>query len=184
MEGHEHKVQRKLIAPAFTAQSIRELAPIFYSKAEELCDLWASEEATPADSDKQTGPDRFTVDVTVGLGRAVFDAMGLGGFDYDFNSLKDASRPDHQPYRKMFRIVDQGISPRDIVDLYLPFLRKLWVSRPLLGGRVTDADPMHSQATRRLPFANAQKTSMHWGSLLLSASEPISTPTKKTPKIS
>lgn len=128
MEGHEHKVQRKLIGPAFTAQSMKELASIFYSKADELCDFWDSERQTCQDSEKRADREGFTVDVTAGLGRAIFDAMGLGGFDYDFNSLRDPARPDHQPYRKMFRVVDQGISPRDIVDLYLPFLRKFLVS--------------------------------------------------------
>lgn len=128
MEGHEHKVQRKLIGPAFTAQSMKDLAAVFYLKAEELCDVWDNEASTRADSEKQVGSDSFTADVTVGLGRAIFDAMGLGGFDYDFKSLRDEKRLDHQPYRTMFRVVDQGISSRDIVDLYLPFLRKVWVS--------------------------------------------------------
>ena len=130
MEGHEHKVQRKLIGPAFTPQSMKELMPIFSSKAEELCNFWDNELSSKEASEQGSNKEDLTVDVTTGLGRAMFDAMGLGGFDYDFNSLGDNTRPDHQPYRRMFNVVDQGISPRDVVDLFLPFCRKFYVSFP------------------------------------------------------
>lgn len=120
MEGQEHKAQRKALSPAFSSTSVRELAPFLHSKAEELCNTWEKEISQQASTAE--------IDVSSGVSRAAFDVMGLGGFDFAFDSLKDDSRPDHQPYRQMFRILDLGVDPRDILDLYLPLLRNIWVS--------------------------------------------------------
>ncbi|RXW18446.1 hypothetical protein EST38_g7415 [Candolleomyces aberdarensis] len=128
MEGHEHKVQRKALSPAFSSTSVRELAPVLHSKAEELCDVWEKELSQLGSPDMETKEQAPALDTASGISRAVFDVMGLGGFDFAFDSLKDDSRPDHQPYRQMFRALDQGVDPRDILDLYLPFLRNLWPS--------------------------------------------------------
>jgi cytochrome P450 len=128
MEGHEHKVQRKALSPAFSSTSVKELAPILHSKAEELCDVWEKEISQPISTEMESKEQAPALDTASGISRAMFDVMGLGGFDFAFDSLKDDSRPDHQPYRQMFRSLDQGVDPRDILDLYLPFLRTLWVS--------------------------------------------------------
>ncbi|KAJ2913029.1 hypothetical protein MD484_g7385, partial [Candolleomyces efflorescens] len=128
MEGHEHKVQRKALSPAFSSTSVKELAPILHSKAEELCDVWEKEIYQSASTEMESKEQTPALDTASGISRAMFDVMGLGGFDFAFDSLKDDSRPDHQPYRQMFRSLDQGVDLRDILDLYLPFLRILWPS--------------------------------------------------------
>ena len=123
MEGHEHKIQRKLIAPAFSSQSIKHLTSIFISKAEEACNIWEKD----LKAQQTAGSAAPVVDVTQLLSRAAFDAIGLGGFGYAFDSVKDEASPDRQPFNSIFRIADQGIDLRDTLDLYVPILRKLWV---------------------------------------------------------
>lgn len=131
MEGREHKAQRRILGPAFSGHAIKELTPTFYSKAEELCDLWDSTLSHP---DSPGDEKRPQIDVVPGLGRAVFDAIGLAGFDYAFDSLADDTRFDYQAYRQMFGVVDQGVDFRDIIDLYMPILRTIWVSNVLQQG--------------------------------------------------
>ncbi|KAF6766438.1 cytochrome P450 [Ephemerocybe angulata] len=128
MEGTEHKAQRKILGPAFSAQNTKELTPIFQAKAEELCDQWDSVVSQTDSSGDLAAQQSPVIDVSSSLGKAVFDAQGLAGFDYAFDSLQDDSKPDYQAYRELFRVVDQGVAPRDIIDLYAPILRKIWPS--------------------------------------------------------
>ncbi|EAU92951.1 cytochrome P450 [Coprinopsis cinerea okayama7 len=120
-EGHEHKMQRKLISPAFSSQVVKNLSPIFLDKAEQLCDIWDGEiSAQGVDSGKTV------LNVAHWLSRTTFDIIGLGGFDYSFNSLEDESEPIHMAFRRMFRTTDNGIGLRDIVEMYFPIINSLW----------------------------------------------------------
>lgn len=118
-EGHEHRVQRKLIAPAFSSQVVKSLSPIFLDKAQQLCDV--------LDSHISEDDESATVNAAHWLSRTAFDIIGLSGFDYTFNSLEDESEPIHMAFRRMFQTTDKGFTPRAILDLYFPSLNKLWV---------------------------------------------------------
>lgn len=117
-EGHEHRIQRKLIAPAFSSQFVKTLSPIFLDKAEQLCDVLESHIAEDDDS--------ATINTPYWLSRATFDIIGLTGFDYTFNSLEDESEPMHQAFRRMFQTTDKGFTPRAILEIYFPILNKIW----------------------------------------------------------
>jgi cytochrome P450 len=80
-------VQRKLIGPAFTAQAVKDMSPIFLQKAEELRDRW---DALISANDP-TSSNSATFDVAHWISRTAFDIFGLAGFDYHFNALHDES---------------------------------------------------------------------------------------------
>jgi cytochrome P450 len=137
MEGAEHKKQRRLIGPAFTNQAVKAMAPIFFQKAEELRDRWdaliSETPTTPQPHDlaeaKSTPPeDSAVLDVSHWVSRATFDAIGLAGFDYNFHSLKDETEEVYLAYRKMFNVADKGPGLKGLVQLYLPFVEKIFVS--------------------------------------------------------
>lgn len=142
MEGKEHAQQRKIVHSAFTPQSVKNMTPIFFQKAEELQERWKNmlyeaQSANPssdANSDKQlSSPVAETViDVAHWISRAAFDVIGLAGFNYDFHSIQDESEPVYSAYRRMFNIADKGLGLRQIMELYFPILRTIWVSDLIL----------------------------------------------------
>ncbi|EJC98034.1 cytochrome P450 [Fomitiporia mediterranea MF3/22] len=95
-EGEQHKRQRKIISPAFSAGSIRAVLPIFWEKAGELRDIWLRiiddddegvDLSTRLNLTAEQGGTR--IDALAWLGRATLDVIGLAGFGYTFNSLTD-----------------------------------------------------------------------------------------------
>jgi len=138
MEGDEHKFQRRILAPAFTLQAIKNVTPVFFRKADELRDRWrglidgavsteieASSPISPATSPASASG--VVIDVAHWISRATFDVIGLAGFDYDFHSLQDETEEVYGAYRRMFNIADKGLSLREIFELHFPILRKIWV---------------------------------------------------------
>ena len=133
MEGSEHKLQRKIIGPAFTSLSIRNMTPVFVQKAQELCERWDSilsdELSTPTlDTEVSNQLSEGVIDVAHWFSRASFDVIGLAGFNYHFHALEDESEEIYLAYRRMFKICDKGLNLRGLLDLYLPQLRRVWVS--------------------------------------------------------
>ncbi|EGO02814.1 hypothetical protein SERLA73DRAFT_84668 [Serpula lacrymans var. lacrymans S7.3] len=143
MEGEEHKVLRKLIAPAFSTQSVKAMTPIFYQKAEELRDRWeditsraTSQEVsfTPTAPTPTSSTNSCVIDVSHWISRATFDVIGLAGFDYHFRSLQDESEEVYLAYRNMFGVADKGPGLKGLVQIYFPFIEKVF---PDEGSRVT-----------------------------------------------
>lgn len=130
MEGQVHKIQRKFISPAFSSQSLKQMTPVMYQKAEELRDRWLKillQTTTNNQQGDQKAEDT-TIDVSHWISRASFDVIGLAGFNYHFHALGEESEHVYMAYRRMFAIADRGLSLRGLLDLYLPWLRKIWVS--------------------------------------------------------
>ncbi|KAF8167846.1 cytochrome P450 [Crassisporium funariophilum] len=130
MEGATHKMQRRVIAPAFTSQSIKAVTPVFVQKGEELCDRWkglVSEASFRAQLDNEEAAGAV-IDVAHWISRASFDVIGLAGFGYDFHGVHDESEEVYSAYRKMFNIADKGLGLRGLLELYFPIVRKIWVN--------------------------------------------------------
>ncbi|KAF7319861.1 Cytochrome P450 [Mycena kentingensis (nom. inval.)] len=121
MEGSEHRVLRKLIGPVFTQQAVKNMAPIFFQKSEELCDRWDALIASSSDS-----PATLTLDVSHWVSRTTFDIFGLAGLDYHFNALLDESEAVYSAYRTMFAISDRSSQMRVLKQLYLPIIERIW----------------------------------------------------------
>ncbi|KZP00662.1 cytochrome-450 hydroxylase [Calocera viscosa TUFC12733] len=117
-EGLPHRRQRKVLNPAFSNQNLQALAPIFTSKAIQICRTW---------TDILGHADEVCVDVSHWMSRATFDVIGLAGFDYEFNALEGESNPVYVAYREMFQVgLDEGFTARSILEVYLPFLKSFW----------------------------------------------------------
>lgn len=161
MEGPEHKVQvclflrlfdpsfmiilqRRLLGPAFTLQSVKAMTPIFFLKAEELLHRWdnmidepfVNPEISPSDPPPAYAPfatpsEKFkstTIDVARWLARASFDVVGLAGFGYHFNALECENVPAYVAFRRMLDVADKGPRMRGLFELFFPIFRKIWVS--------------------------------------------------------
>ena len=133
MEGEEHRKQRRLLGPAFSSQTVKRVAPIFFQKANELCECWRSliRAARNKDQrDRSTCPETptFSIDIVHWISRAAFDSIGLAGFDYNFHALKDESEEVYLAYRRMFSITDNGPGLRGLLELYFPIIRHIFVS--------------------------------------------------------
>ena len=78
--GNALKRQRRVAAPVFSIQNMRALAPLFFSKGEELKDRWMGLFQEQAVKDTQqknlTG---LQLDVCHWVSRATFDVIGLAG---------------------------------------------------------------------------------------------------------
>ncbi|KAJ6573989.1 cytochrome P450 [Mycena vulgaris] len=130
MEGAEHKAIRKLIGPAFTAQSVKGMTPVFFQKAEELRDRWdallSANASTSCNSTESPGSTPTTLDVAHWISRTTFDIFGLAGLDYHFNALHDESEQVYAAYRLMFAISDKASKFQALKQLYLPIIEKIW----------------------------------------------------------
>ena len=69
------------------------------------------------------------IDVAHWTSRASFDVMGLTAFDYDFNVVQDGSQEVYTAYRRIFNIIEKGFGLKGLLELYLPVLSRLWVSK-------------------------------------------------------
>ncbi len=129
MEGEEHRKQRRLLGPAFSSQTVKRVAPIFFQKANELCECWRSTIRAARNKDRSTCPETPTsIDIVHWVSRAAFDVIGLAGFDYHFHALKDESEEVYLAYRRMFSMTDKGPGFRGLLELYFPILRHIFVS--------------------------------------------------------
>ncbi|KAG2368192.1 cytochrome P450 [Suillus spraguei] len=162
-----HKALRKLIAPAFSTQSIKAMTPIFFQKAEELRDKWERCKFPPLPAPPYSPSPSFAeavIDVAHWFSLATFDVIGLAGFDYHFHALQCESEEIYLAYRNMFRIADKGPKLRELIQLYFPVLRKIF---PNEAARITDkSQRVISEAGQRLIQSKkcailAEKTSAH-----------------------
>ncbi|TFY66204.1 hypothetical protein EVG20_g4878 [Dentipellis fragilis] len=142
MEGDEHRprsVARKIIAPAFSTQSVKALCPIFLQVAEELRDIWDNQISQSASTTEPKNPGLSAVmDSYNWISRATFDIIGLAGFDYPFRSLEDESEEVSLAYRKMFAATDKGPGLKGLLRLYFPIIERVlpdeaaWITKQSL----------------------------------------------------
>lgn len=133
-EGHDHRRQRKVLNPSFSAAAVREMVPIFFDKAYELKDKLVSMiedesiEASPTpikEEDKVVGGRK--IDIMRSLGQATLDIIGIAGFNYDFKALSQPRNELAEAYRDMFA-AGQSITFFGIVQALVPGMNK-FVSR-------------------------------------------------------
>ncbi|KAF8633944.1 hypothetical protein AX15_001127 [Amanita polypyramis BW_CC] len=131
MEGEGHRKQRRLLGPAFSSQTVKRVAPVFFQKANELCERWFTlfpESEVDKQSDEPACPENagmISIDIVHWISRAAFDVIGLAGFDYHFRALQDETEDVYLAYRRMFSIADKGLGARGYLELYFPILRSI-----------------------------------------------------------
>ncbi|RPA96817.1 cytochrome P450 [Choiromyces venosus 120613-1] len=86
-EGEVHKLQRKLMLPAFSHAHIKGLVPGFWSKGMEMTEKVA--EVVRASGDG--GEEGVVVEMGKWFSLATLDIIGSSGFGYEFRALESAS---------------------------------------------------------------------------------------------
>ncbi|TYJ53844.1 hypothetical protein B9479_005531 [Cryptococcus floricola] len=95
--GDDHKHQRRLLGPSFSAATIKEMAPVFYDVAYQLCDkfrhLVADKDNTGLSSSPPKPIDAVSggakIEVLKYINMATFDVMGRAGFGHAFEALSE-----------------------------------------------------------------------------------------------
>ena len=138
-EGADHRRQRKMLNPSFSAAAVRDMAPIFYDKAYDLkakmLHLIEDEsiEASPtpvAPEDKVAGGKK--IDVSRYLALFTLDVIGSAGFDYEFGGLSQDNNELADAYRTMFS-AGQSWSILVVLQALVPGFGKI-VRRYRVGG--------------------------------------------------
>ncbi|KAJ3910411.1 cytochrome P450 [Lentinula edodes] len=81
VEGKEaHERQRRVLAPALSQRSVRNLVPIFYDTSAKLAAQWMK----VIDNSRS---DEAEIEVTKWAGRFALDTVGCAAFSYDFDCL-------------------------------------------------------------------------------------------------
>lgn len=115
-EGDEHKRQRKLLMPAFSFRHIKDLYPIFWSKAQEMTgDIAKAIQSNPEASS--------VVEIRDWASRATLDIIGVAGMGRDFDSLNNPENELNQTYKSIFA----SSRGAQIVQLFLSMLPH-WVA--------------------------------------------------------
>ncbi|KAJ6532987.1 cytochrome P450 [Mycena capillaripes] len=96
VEDDEHTKLRKIMSPAFGPSQIRQFTEIFVDKSVELRDVWSSNQV---DENGQ-----MRIDVFAGLKKMTLDVIGLAGFNYAFDALNAAGKPNEldQAFTELF----------------------------------------------------------------------------------
>ncbi|KAJ5595022.1 uncharacterized protein N7459_001230 [Penicillium hispanicum] len=95
-EGDVHKFQRKNLMPAFAYRHIKDLYPVFWSKATEMTRL-IKEDLKARES---TGDN--VIQIRNWVSRATLDIIGVAGMGQDFDSLRDPGNILSQSYNRIF----------------------------------------------------------------------------------
>ncbi|KII91550.1 hypothetical protein PLICRDRAFT_51689 [Plicaturopsis crispa FD-325 SS-3] len=135
VEDDQHKLQRKIMNPAFGPAQVRALTEIFVTKAIQLRDLWTSIIEKDAGTSEKTpeAVQQSRVDVMSGLGRMTLDVIGIAGFGYDFGALADKENELSRAFSRMF--TQEGMSILGMLQLFVPILRCI----PTARSRVVDS---------------------------------------------
>ncbi len=133
-EGADHRRQRKVLNPCFSAGAVREMVPIFLDKAYDLKDkLLAliddeSIEASPTPAKPEEKiPGGRKIDVMRYLGQCTLDVIGVAGFNYDFAALRQPKNELAEAYREMFG-ASQELTVMAVLQSLVPVLSRI-VSR-------------------------------------------------------
>ncbi|KLO13823.1 cytochrome P450 [Schizopora paradoxa] len=109
-EGESHKRQRRALAPAFTAASLRSLTPVFFDSAYKAKAAWDSI------IEGSNTPSEAVIDVQKWMNCVSFDTIGAAGFGHEFGSL-EGHQSDVKDVFELF-----GVSPPQGLSLILPLL--------------------------------------------------------------
>jgi len=123
------QVQRKNLMPAFSYRHIKNLTPVFWSKAKKLVNgLMAIPHSEGKEPAKQIS-DGFMVEIANWGSRAALDIIGVAGMGQDFDAIDNPDTELNVTYRTVFQ-PSQSQAILGMLGLFLPqwFVRALPVS--------------------------------------------------------
>lgn len=161
-EGDEHKMQRKNLMPAFAFRHVKDLYPVFWSKAREAVQAMMQEVNSYAVANVGQALDKPTAatnDAVLEVGgwasRATLDIIGVAGMGQDFGAIRDPDALLSRTYRTVFKPTGQA-RILGLLQLFLPvwFVRRLPVKR---NGQVEEAVATIKSICRGLIQAKKEK---------------------------
>ncbi|KAK9448335.1 cytochrome P450 [Limtongia smithiae] len=99
-EGNEHRVQRRLLTPAFTQSHVRTLVPVFMEKIKMLDDV----------IDNLTAAGPAVIQQRAVLSRLTLDAIGEATFGVNLHALDDEYNPLVEAYTRLATPLDDPLS--------------------------------------------------------------------------
>ena len=96
VEGREHKLQRKGVAPAFSGKNIRELVPTFWSKTRHFTDAVADQMKLESTSEK--GLRKGRIEINQIAQRITLDIIGKAALGKEMDTVIDANDELAQQY--------------------------------------------------------------------------------------
>ncbi|KAG1255069.1 hypothetical protein G6F68_010557 [Rhizopus microsporus] len=115
-EGHTHRVQRKMLNPAFSVQSIRAMVPLMIGPCYALRDQWIQ-----LISNNHT--EYTEIEVSRGLSLATLDIIGITAFGQDFGSVAYYDTGKMNRLNKAyFKLFSRGLSLIQILTIAFPVL--------------------------------------------------------------
>jgi len=104
-------------------------------------------------AEKEEAP---VIDIAKWISRASFNTMARAALDYDFQALSDTPDEVYTAVMRLVETVGKGMTNRDGIEIYLPFLRWIFVCCPL---SYRSGSNVYSSPARRassLPNATGQ----------------------------
>ncbi|KAG0363480.1 hypothetical protein BGX24_004881 [Mortierella sp. AD032] len=111
VEGDVHRIQRKMLNPAFSHKHIKEMVPTMAVPAEMLGRIWE-------DRVDQSEENAVEFDIVDNLSACTLDIIGRAGFGYDFQALTNPDNELSHAYRQLFVSASPMIQ---LLRLFVPF---------------------------------------------------------------
>ncbi|KAJ3903852.1 cytochrome P450 [Lentinula edodes] len=94
--GHQHRKQRKMLNPVFSAAHMREMIPVFFEVTHKL--------ESALKNRLQAGPSTQEVEILSWMGRTALELIGQAGLGYSFDPLTDeeSAHPYSQVIKELF----------------------------------------------------------------------------------
>ncbi|KAL1841504.1 hypothetical protein VTJ49DRAFT_6995 [Mycothermus thermophilus] len=103
-EGDEHKMQRKNLMPAFSFRHIKDLYPVFWSKAREGVQAMTEEVREKATAQQSSDEkDTAVIEASNWASRITLDIIGVAGMGRDFEAIKNPGNRLTQAYNRVFK---------------------------------------------------------------------------------
>lgn len=112
--------------PAFAFRQIKDLYPVFWSKARELVQALTAEASLVAGNSDDVSSTPLVVEITGWAGRATLDIIGLAGMGHDFGTIQN-------PDSKLFKAYQAMLKPsnQEMALGLLAFILPAWLVRCL-----------------------------------------------------
>ena len=118
VEGKEHKLQRKSVAPAFSGRNIRELVPTFWAKARHFADAVADQ--MKVESQDEWGRRTGVIEINQIAQRITLDIIGKAALGKEMDTVIDANDELAQQYAVITDPERPGIVLYFAVNMFLP----------------------------------------------------------------
>lgn len=180
-EGEDHRIQRKMLQPAFAFRHVKGLYGIIWSVAERLVTTMAEQasatghaSASPSDGPRDAQDRAITTDIADWGSRATLDIIGIAGMGQDFGAIREPDSELHRTYKLVFQ-QSTGAIFLAVLRLLLPGWFVSWL--PLRRNRQMrrSVQTLRSLCRQMISEARSQQSMDEAGSSVYSSGKNILT---------